>query len=174
MQKTRLAILLILIIASAGIFAATDDFTVTTSIEEIGLMKVSSAAIQASTSQAYIASGTFTTLPITTSGPQTFDAYLTVLANKRTGFDVSMNATAMVSTEGSYSAYIRYTVSCGDGTTTTPAGTGSSTLTILAKSSLTALTGFSRKISIDIDETTFNEAVAGSYVGTVTFVFTAH
>lgn len=174
MRKTYIAILLLSIIASTGIFAVNDEFSVTTTVVEVGLMKVSSAAILANTVQAYNDSGSFTTLPITTHGPQTFDAYLTVLANKRTGFDVSMNATSMVSTEGSSSAYIRYTVSCGDGSTTTSTGAGSSTLTVLGRSSLTELTGFSRKISVDIDETTFNAAVAGSYVGTVTFVFTAH
>lgn len=174
MKKTYITIFLILIIASAGIFAATDDFTVTTTVAEIGLMKVSEAAILASTNQAFIDSGDFTTLPITTHGPQTFEAYMTVLANKRTGFNVSMKATAMVSTEGGIPSYIRYTVACGSGTTTTPAGTGFSTLTVLGVTSLTALTGFSRQISVSIDETTFNAAVAGSYVGTVTFEFTSN
>lgn len=174
MKKRYMLTLVFLLIALPTVFATTKDFTVTTIVDEVGLMKVSSAAILANTNQAFIDSGEFTTLPISTHGPQTFEAYMTVLANKRTGFEVSMKATAMVSTEGSHSAYIRYTVSCGSGTTTTPAGTGVSTLTVLGVSALTSLTGFSERISVDIDEATFNAAVAGSYVGTVTFIFTAN
>jgi hypothetical protein len=49
-----------------------------------------------------------------------------------------------------------------------------SPITVLEKSSLTSLSGNSREIGLDIDPTSFNNAVEGQYTGTVTFTFQAN
>ena len=176
MKKTIIAILAILIIASVSIFAVDDSFTVTTNVAEIGLMKVSSAAIVANTNTGYTNAGEFLTLPITTSGTQDFSAYLTVLANKRSGYEVTMAATAMTSTVGSATSYINYTVSLVSDPLkkiVTNGATATGSVTVMDVNSLTALTGASEKLALSVDSTTFEAAVSGSYTGTVTFTFSA-
>lgn len=173
MKKTIIATLLILLIASASIFAVADSFNVTTTVGEIGLMKVSSAEITGNTSLAYTNSGDFTELVIENSGEQTFEAYLTTLSNKRSGYEVTMKATPMTSA-ATPTTYIDYTVGCGTGTiTTNGASTSTTPVTIIDVTSLTELTGASEAITLSVDETTYEAAVSGSYTGTVTFNYTA-
>ena len=173
MKKTIIATLLILLIASASIFAVADSFNVTTTVGEIGLMKVSKLAIAANTSQAFSDSGDFIELVIENSGEQTFEAYLTTLSNKRSGYEVTMKATPMTSA-ATPTTYIDYTVGCGTGTiTTNGASTSTTPVTIIDVTSLTELTGSSEAITLSVDETTYEAAVSGSYTGTVTFNYTA-
>jgi len=174
MKKTIIATLLILAIATTTLFAVTDNFTVTTTVAERGDMKVSSSAIAGHTPAAYTAAGDFTNLPITTSGTQTVGAYMTTLSNKRTGYIVTMSATAMTS-PGTTASYIDYTVGCGGQSVVTHGSaatttTGASVDTI---TSLTGLTGKSLPITLSVDATTFDAAVSGDYTGTVTFTFSA-
>ncbi len=176
MKKTILTTLLILAIATASIFAVDDSFTVTTTVAERGDMKVSANAIAGHTPGAYTTAGDFTTLPITASGTQTFSAYMTTLSNKRTGYTVTMAATPMASVvAGQTTSYIDYTVGCGSQSIVThgaaaPTVTGSTVDTVTA---LTGLTGKSIPITLSVDATTFAAAVSGSYIGTVTFTFSA-
>ena len=173
MKKTIIATLLILTIASASIFAVADSFNVITTVGETGLMKVSSAVIAGHTSLAYTNSGDFTELVIENSGEQTFEAYLTTLSNKRSGYEVTMKATPMTSA-ATPTTYIDYTVGCGTGTiTTTGATTPATAVTIIDIASLTELTGASKAITLSVDSATFEAAVSGSYTGTVTFNYTA-
>lgn len=174
MKKTFMASLLILIIASASIFAVQDSFEVTTTIGEIGYMKVSELAIAGNTSQAYADTGLFGDLTISTSGPQTFSAYLTTLSNKRTGYEVTMIATPMTSTVGSATSYINYTVGCGTGSiTTNGASTTTTAVKVVDVNSLVALTGDSKQITLSVDKPSFDAAVSGTYTGTVTFNYSA-
>ena len=179
MKKTIIATLLILIIASTSIFAATvtdtDTFNVTTTILEVGKVKVSAAAILGNTLTAYTTAGDLATYGISSSGNQTnFVAFLTTLSNKRTGYKVSMSATAMKSGTGPSAAYINYTVGC-NGKSLTTSGTGSVTVAdVMDVSALTTLTGASQALTLSIDSTTYNAAVAGDYVGTVTFNFSSN
>ena len=179
MKKTFIATLLILLIASASIFAvtATDNFTVTTNINEIGLMKVSNTALTVNTNDGYTATGVFANLPITTHGVQSFSAYLTVLANKRSGYEVTMAATAMTSVvSGQENSYIDYTVSLVSDAAkkiTTNGAAVIPAITVMDVNSLTALTGASEKLALSVDQASFEAAVSGSYTGTVTFTFSA-
>ena len=176
MKKTIIATLAILIIASVSIFAApvTDNFTVTTTVAEIGNMKiVTTAAVP--TDNAFTGLTDFTNLPITSSGSQGTVAYMATISNKRTGYKVTMAATPMTSTVGSATSYIDYTVACGTQSIVTkgalaPEVTGTAVDTV---TSLTAITGKSIPITLSVDDPTFAAAVSGSYVGTVTFTFTA-
>ena len=181
MKKTFIASLLILIIASATLFAAvvsdTDNFTVTTQIAEIGKVKVSASAIGGNTLSKYTNSGNVETFAINSSGNQTtFVAYLTTLSNKRTGYKVTMNATAMKSGTGASASYINYTVGC-DGVVGTLTTNGAATLTaleVLNIGTLSNLTGLSKALSLSIDATTYDAAVSGDYTGTVTFNFVSN
>lgn len=174
MKKTFIATLLILIIATTSAFAVQDSFDVTTKIEGIGLMKVSKLAIVSNTSQAYADSGAFGDLGISTSGDQSFSAYLTTLSNNRSGFEVTMLATPMTSTVGSATSYIDYTVECGlDKITTAGTSTTLTAVKIIDVNSLAALTGDSKQIKLSVDKDTFDAAVSGEYLGTVTFNYKA-
>lgn len=182
MKKTFIATLMIMVIASASIFAAVvsdaDSFNVTTTIAEMGKVKVSIAAIAGNTLVAYNAAGDLTTYGISSSGDQTsFVAFLTTLSNKRTGYKVTMSATAMISGAGASAAYIDYTVGSGGQTVKTNgagASTPSTAPTVMNVSSLPTLTGASQPITLSIDATTYDAAVAGDYTGTVTFNFVSN
>ena len=173
MRKTFIATLLILVIASTSLFSVEDNFTVTTDVSLIGYMKVSSSAILGNTVTAYDNSGNFTTLAITTSGEQSFSAYMTTLCNSRTGYTVSMSATPMTSAGSSFTSQILYTVRCNGQEILATLSQENVPPTIVDVNSLTSLTGNSQAITLSVDATTFDAAVAGSYLGTVTFTFTA-
>lgn len=175
MKKSFIATLLIMIIASISIFAATDSFTVTTDVTEIGNVMVATAST-VPTDKDFTGLTEFTTLPITTSGDQGTVAYMATISNKRSGYEVTMSATAMASAvSGQATSYIDYTVSCGDQSITTN-GAAASTVTgttVDKETSLTGLTGKSLPIDLSVDKPTFDAAVSGSYTGTVTFTFSA-
>lgn len=173
MKKTTIAVLLVLLLASTSIFAVSDNFTVTTTIDEIGLMKITTAALSTHTVAAYNALTDFEELPISSSGAQTFAAYLTTLSNKRTGYTVTMGASAMKSTVGAVDSYIDYTVGVNSVDLTTGGATDPTAVTVLTVASLGTLQAQSHAISLSVDATTFDSAVSGSYSGTVTFTFTA-
>lgn len=173
MKKTTIAILLILAMVVTSLFAVTDDFTVTTTVSELGLIKVSKTAIAESTLSAYNGLEDYTTLAINSAGSQSFNAYMTTLSNKRTGYNVKLSATAMTSSVGTTTSYINYTVGANGVTVTTNGAAVVTPETVVTVSNLTAISGVSLPITLSVEETSFNAAVSGSYVGTVTFTFTA-
>jgi len=176
MKKTIIATLLILAIATTTIFATpvTDNFTVTTTIAEIGNMKIVTTGT-VPTDNIFTGLTEFSTLPITSSGSQGTVAYMATISNKRTGYIVTMAATPMTSTVGTATSYIDYTVGCGTQSIVTKGAlaavvTGTAVDTV---TSLTAITGKSLPITLSVDATTFAAAVSGAYTGTVTFTFSA-
>lgn len=174
MRRTFIATLLVLILASTSIFSVDDNFAVTTDVSLIGYMKVSASKIGGHTLAKYNDSGSLETLAITTSGDQTFDAFMTTLCNNRTGYTVTMSASPMTSTEGSSTSHINYTVTCNNKSVTTTSTSEPLPLLIMNVQSLNKLTGRSKRISLSVDAATFDAAVAGDYVGTVTFTFAAN
>lgn len=174
MKKSFIATLLIMIIASISIFAATDSFTVTTDVTEIGNVMVATTS-DVPTDKDFTGLTEFTNLPIETSGNQGTVAYMATISNKRSGYEVTMSATAMESTVGSATSYIDYTVSCGNQSITTKGANAPTVIgsTVDKETSLTGLTGKSTPITLDVDQLTFDAAVSGSYTGTVTFTFSA-
>jgi hypothetical protein len=174
MKKTILTTLLILAIATTSIFAVTDSFTVTTTVAEIGNMKIVTTS-GVPTDNAFTGLTDFINLPVTSSGDKGTVAYMATISNKRTGYTVTMVATPMTSGTGASTSYIDYTVGCGTQSIVTKGAlpavvTGTAVDTI---SSLTVLTGKSLPINLSVDGPTFAAAVSGSYTGTVTFTFTA-
>lgn len=123
-------------------------------------MKFSTSTISTSNSQAYTDTDVFSNLPITNSRVQNFSAYLNVLANKRSGYEVTMAATAMTSViSGQENSYINYSVSLVSDSSkiiTTDGATATSAITVMDVNSLTALTGASEKLALSVDSTTFS------------------
>lgn len=173
MKKTIIATLLILAIITTSLFAVTDNFTVTTVVAEIGLIKITTAAIGVSTLAAYTALTDYDNLTVSAPGSQTFSAYMTTLSNKRTGYNVKMTATAMTSTVGAATSYINYTVGCNSQSVTTNGAATVTPVTVITVPSLTAISGDSKPITLTVDAISFNAAVSGTYVGNITFTFTA-
>lgn len=176
-MKKKLLLALILVITTFGLFAATtDNFTVTTVVGNVDLMTISTAKYTGTTVSTFDNLTAYTTLPITSGGTQTVNAWLSTLSNNRAGFSVNMKASAMKSSiSGQADAFINYTVSCNTASVTTSNGTEvTATNPVVAYSSLSQVTSTSNKIALTINQADFDKAVSGSYTGTVTFIYTAN
>ncbi len=156
-------------------FAVTDSFDVTTTVADIGKIKVTEATVGSApyTESAFDALDAYGDLAISTSGAQTFTAYMSTISNSRTGYEVTMGATPMKSTVSSVDSYIDYTVTVNSVGLTTTGSTAVSAVTVLDVASLTGIAAQSHAITLSVDATTFDAAVSGSYLGTVTFTFAA-
>ncbi len=179
MKKTLIATLMIFAFVTVGVLAdppanptATDSFTVGATIEARNDMQVTVQDLNGATSwdniDTYQGYGVSTPNPVLS--PTTPIAYLSVISNRRTGYKISMKVEAMVD-DGKY---INYTVSLNGEDVTTNNGTAVTSTDIIEVSSLGGLTGVSYPIGLSINETQYNAAVEGSYVGTVTFNYTAN
>lgn len=107
-MKKKLLLALILVITTFGLFAATtDNFTVTTVVNTVDLMTISTAKYTGTTVSTFDALTPFTTLGVTSGGTQTVNAWLSTLSNNRAGFTVTLKASAMTSSiSGQANAYI--------------------------------------------------------------------
>lgn len=184
MKKILQITAFIMLISISVIFAdsptpLTANFTVSTMVGEVSLIKITTANTVPTKPSDFTGNEIlpgFSTLTVNTSGNQGSFANLAILSNQRGGYKITMTATAMASTEEGTSSYIDYIVACGNQSVTTK---GSATPiisgdTIVSVASLSTLTGDSKPISVSIDSTSFNAAVAGTYSGTVTFTIEAN
>lgn len=154
-------------------FAVTDTFNVTTTVADVGLIKVTTAASTVATVSAFNALTAYGDLAISTSGAQSFVAYMSTLSNSRSGYTVTMDATSMYSAGSPADSYIDYTVTVNSVGLTTTGATAVTGVTILTVPSLVAIATETHAVSLSIDSTTFDAAVSGSYSGTVTFTYAA-
>jgi hypothetical protein len=175
-MKKLITLLIVFTLATGGIFAAEASFDITTTVAPINGMKITTAKFTGSTLEALNNASGVSSYTVTKSGYQSnFSGWISVVSNNREGYKVTMSATAMTSTVGTTTSYINYTVFFGTQLTFTTNGAAQvSPITVLEKSSLTSLSGNSREIGLDIDPTSFNNAVEGQYTGTVTFTFQAN
>jgi hypothetical protein len=177
MKKSIIAVLLLIVFSTVSAFAVDPaSFNVSTAVAGINKMKITTAAFNGATpvsfDDAIIYAGPLT---VTTSGPQSFSAYLSTMSNKRTGYKVTMGATAMTSTvAGQTTSYINYTVGVNTKSLTTAGATVVTPVDVITVASLTGLTSQSHPITLSVDATSFNAAVEGNYSGTVTFTYTAN
>ncbi len=154
-------------------FAVTDTFNVTTTVADIGQIKITVPPSVTATVTAFDALAGYGDLAITTSGSQSFTAYMSTISNSRSGYTVTMDATAMESTGTPANSYIDYTVTVNSVDLTTTGAVALTGVNILTVASLTGIATQSHAIAIDVDATTFDAAVSGSYTGTVTFTYAA-
>lgn len=178
-MKKLISAILVLALTSFAIFADTDFFEVETKVEGVNMMKITAGQYNPTTPtpEGFEGVGAFEgPLVINAAGNQSFTAYLSTLSNNRTGYTVSMTATAMkISITSQADAYINYTVKVNTSpikTLTTNGANSVDPVEVITVTSLTELAVQSHKISLTVDPTTFNSAVEGSYSGTVTFTYT--
>jgi len=177
MKKNLILALLIILVTTTGLFAATtDNFTVTTVVGTVDLMRISTLKYTGNTIDTFEDLTAFTTLTISGGGVQTVNAWLSTLSNNRSGFNVSLKATAMKSSiSGQANAYINYTVSCNTASVTTNDGAEVTAAShVVSFPSLSAVTSTSNRVALTVSQTDFNKALSGSYTGTVTFTYTAN
>jgi hypothetical protein len=176
-MKKLISAILVLALASFAIFGDTDFFEVETKVEGVNMMKITAGQYNPTTPtpEGFEGVDAFEgPLVINAAGEQSFTAYLSTLSNNRTGYTVSMTATAMKSSITSQAdAYINYTVTVNSKSITTNNTTSNPTsVDVITVTGLTALAKESHQIFLSVDPTTFNSAVEGSYSGTVTFTYT--
>jgi hypothetical protein len=178
MKKNIVAALLILALAGFGVYAADpspSSFDVTTTVAGINLMKLTIAEFTLTTPTQFGSATAYTgPLEITTYGAQTFSAWLSTMSNSRSGYKVTMTATAMKSTiQDQADAYINYTVTVNTKSITTNNTTSTPTsIDVITVGTLSGLAKQSHQIALTVDQTSFEAAVEGSYSGTVTFTYT--
>ncbi len=173
MKKIFITILLVLLFVATPMFAATDSFDVTTTVSVLGKIKVTEAVSSTATETAFDALVAYGDLAISSSGAQSFTAYMSTISNSRTGYSVTMGATSMESPGSPAASYIDYTVTVNAVNLTTNGATAVSAVNVLTVGPLAAISTQSEAISLSIDATTFAAAVSGSYTGTVTFTYAA-
>ena len=178
MKKNIIAVLLVIALSTAAAFAVDPtSFLVETAVTGINKMKITAAAFPANGTPTSFNSADAYTGPLTvaTYGSQSFSAYLSTMSNNRGGYTVSMDATAMKSTEsGEADAYINYTVTVNNVSLATNGATDVTAVTVIDVESLTGRASQSHQIALTVDQTSFEAAVEGSYQGTVTFNYTAN
>ena len=177
MKKIQLLAALFLLITTYSLSsAATDSFIVSTVVETVDMMTISTSKYTGTAVNTFESLDPFTNLSIANGGAQTFDAWLSTLSNNRAGFKVSLKASAMKSAiSGQADAYINYTVSCNTASVTTNDATEVTAPDLVVDfSSLSAVTSTSNKIALSVNQTDFDKAVSGSYTGTVTFIYAAN
>lgn len=186
-MKKTIMILLVLVLAAAGLFAAVDStpksFEVSTNIQGINKMIVSTSQFSGNSPGTFDDLAAYAGLTIggsgtavTTDGVYVLPAYLSTISNNRKGYTVTMGATAMkseVAVAGVHT-YINYAVSCNTKSVST---NGASTVTAVPVFEVGTQAGISSKseqITISVNKSEFDAAVDGAYTGTVTFTYTAN
>jgi hypothetical protein len=114
-MKKTIAILLVLVIGMAGVFAADASLKLTTTVNTLNEFKITSEPIGTGNEQNYSAFTALETLEETTvaaDGTLGSDAYLAVANNSTTPFTVGLRASKL--TADGINTTIGYTVTCGD------------------------------------------------------------
>jgi hypothetical protein len=176
-MKKTIAILLVLAISSVAIFAAnaTGQFDVVTNVGGIHEIKLVTVGTTVPTNK-----GAFDGLPADNSDFTVTDTnynsvqtvrQLISMSNNRNGYYMTLSATAMETDLGSSeSAYINYGVVAGGASLTTNDGTTVTSATnIYDSGTLSGITFYSTNVTVEVDAEEYENAVTGSYSGTITF-----
>ena len=177
-MKKTIAILLVLVIGMAGVWAAEQTKTIDlkATVDPISALLLTDN--QYSLIEEYqTALDTLTETPfvteITLTSPDAIQiGYVTVFSNLRTGFGLSYVATALSDVVGGLTRYINYELVIGseDAKTTNDATSISETLFTAADTDV----NFVYSELITLTPTDWETAVSGAeYEGTITFTFTA-
>ncbi|MFA5446872.1 MAG: hypothetical protein WC233_01185 [Sphaerochaeta sp.] len=176
MKRTFLTIFLL--ITAISLFAATPNatFEVSASIAGINDMKITNTAVDVPTynnpnnafegTVAISTSGEGSNMD--SSGNVAFSAYISTLSNNRSGYSVLMSATALTH-EDDDTTTINYTVTVND--TSFATKTDTTAVEVIDVTSLSGLDTESLPISVNVVRSEYDSAVAGTYVGTITFEY---
>jgi hypothetical protein len=178
MKKKIIALVLVTLIASFGLFAALPspaDLNLSTTISGKNLMKLTKtefAPSPASENAFNTAVANEATEVVSSAADTGTIAYLSILTNKRTGFTVTMTAEALDSATVGNDYLINYVVTAGTATYDTSDSSG--TNTIVVNSGITGLSAFSYAISVDLNDAEYDAALEDTYTGDVTFTYTTN
>lgn len=174
-MKKTIAILLVLVIGMAGVFAADTspaiaELDLTTTIGLVFRTKLVATANQLTSpdfTNFEAASTLLTSQPVDLN--TTDFGYLYIMTNNATGYELAISAQPLASS--GIATSIDYVISAG-GASYDTADTGA-TATTVTSSAITALDVDEYTVSVDLDETTYNAALPASYTADVSFTFTA-
>lgn len=100
---------------------------------------------------------------------------LVAYCNSEAGYDIKLSALAMKSGAAT-PTYIKFTVTAGDATVTTT-GDGVETVAankVIDKTSLSNIDFYNTDVKITVNATDYENAVTGTYSGTIKFELTSH
>lgn len=176
MKRTLLTIYLLIV--AVGLSAATPNaiFEVSASIAGINDMKITNTAVDVPTynnpNNAFGGTVVITSsgegYNMDSSGNVAFSAYISTLSNNRSGYSVLMSATALTH-EDDDQITINYTVAVNDASFATK--TDTTAVEVIEVASLSGLDTESLPISVNVVRSEYDNAVAGTYVGTITFEY---
>lgn len=157
----------------------TSGFDVKTTISPVNNMKITNAEVDVSTYHnpnndfkgTVVIASSGEGQNMDASGNVAFSAYISTLSNNRKGYSVMMSATPLTSTSESFTATINYTVSSGGASFFTKTDTNA--VEVIEVTNLTELDTESLPISVAVERNEYDSAVAGTYVGTITFEYIA-
>jgi hypothetical protein len=176
-MKKTIAILLVLVIGMAGVFAADDaSLKLTTTVETLNEFKITSEPIGTGDEHNYSAYTALTALPETSvaaDGTLGSSAYLAVANNSTTAFKVGLRASKLTAT--GINTTIGYTVTCG--TASSVAAVELADIESANFIGALEVTGDANGVMIDtkaitvsINENDFNSAAASpDYIGYIHF-----
>ncbi|MDT4762574.1 hypothetical protein [Sphaerochaeta sp. PS] len=180
-MKKTIAILLVLVLAGVGLFAADKTLQLTTTVATLNEFKVTRTPIDAgdvNDFSKFTALLTRTTLGVDRTSTLDGAAYLTVANNSTTAYSIGLKA-GKLAAEG-IKTEIGYTVTCGDAVgveaLSTSSVAGSTTFTEALSVTGDVNNGVniaSKAISVAIVTNDFDSAGAGNYVGLIYFNITA-
>jgi hypothetical protein len=176
MKKNIIATLLVLAISSIAIFAAnaTGQFDVVTSVGGIHEIKLVTVGTTGPTTKAGFDGLTadnsdFTVDDNNYSTVQTVRQLIS-MSNNRNGYYMTLSATAMGADLGTEFAYINYEVVAGGATVTTNDATEVDSVTnIYDSGTLSGMDFYSTNVTVEVNAEEYENAVTGSYSGTITF-----
>jgi hypothetical protein len=174
-MKKTIAILLVLVIGMAGVFAedtstAIAELDLTTTIDLVFRTKLVATANKLESLDFTNFEAASALLTSQTVDLNTADfGYLYIMTNNAAGYELSIEADPLTSTDIATS--INYVISAG-GASYDTADTGA-TATTVTSLAISALDVDEYTVSVDLDETTYNAALPASYTADVAFTFTA-
>ena len=175
MKNLITALLLVALVTSVSLFAATDaSLDPHATIEGINFMKLTESEFApsvASRSAYDSATANATTETVDDAEDTGTIAWLSILSNNRTGFTVGISATPLKSPNTANTYKIDYKISCGSAYVFTNGAPSAPSITV---STITGLSAFSYAVSADLDDAQFAAALEDTYTGTVTFTYTAN
>ena len=174
MKKNIVALLIVALVASASLFAVPDaSLNLTTTITGINNMALTASELTTSTVAAYdtAADSIVASKTITNSGSTGTIAYLSVLTNRRTGFEVTISAAPLASSTVGNSYEINYVVNAGTASFDTSAATNSSNK--LTGPVIAGLQAYSYPVSVNVNPAEYAAALEDTYTAAVTFTYTA-
>lgn len=183
-MKKTIAILLVLVLAGVGLFAAptnnsTDTLTLTTKVAtQFSIKLLSTASLSSMTPGQFNDATTLGTYAFNDTTYDNFADYsIAIKTNGKTGIIVGATASSLASTETV--TKISYTISNGTETLTSTTVAGGTPTTLFTEGTVTSgMRILSQPITISLTQTgtdsVANAAASDLYTGTVTFTLTTY